>query len=39
MPFSIFLPVAGTATNIAVPIALGGVVGFLSGLFGVGADF
>jgi uncharacterized membrane protein YfcA len=39
MPFSIFLPVAGTATHIAVPIALGGLVGFLSGLFGVGGGF
>jgi uncharacterized membrane protein YfcA len=39
MPFSIFLPVAGTATNIAVPIGLGGLVGFLSGLFGVGGGF
>ena len=39
MPFSIFLPVAGTAVNMAVPIGLGGAVGFLSGLFGVGGGF
>jgi uncharacterized membrane protein YfcA len=39
MPFSIFLPVAGTTANIAVPIGLGGLVGFLSGLFGVGGGF
>jgi len=39
MPFSIFLPVAGTAVNMAIPIGLGGVVGFLSGLFGVGGGF
>jgi uncharacterized membrane protein YfcA len=39
MPFSIFLPVAGTAGNMALPIGLGAVVGFLSGLFGVGGGF
>jgi uncharacterized protein len=39
MSFSIFLPVAGTTVNIALPIGLGGVVGFLSGLFGVGGGF
>jgi uncharacterized membrane protein YfcA len=39
MPFSIFLPVAGTTTNLAIPIGLGGLVGFLSGLFGVGGGF
>ncbi len=35
----VFLPVAGTAVNIAIPIGLGGLVGFLSGLFGVGGGF
>ncbi len=39
MPFSIFLPVAGTTIHMAIPIGLGGVVGFLSGLFGVGGGF
>lgn len=39
MPFSIFLPVAGTAVNMAIPIGLGCAVGFLSGLFGVGGGF
>jgi uncharacterized membrane protein YfcA len=39
MGFSVFLPVAGTTISIAVPICLGGLVGFLSGLFGVGGGF
>jgi uncharacterized membrane protein YfcA len=39
MPFSIFLPVAGTAVNMGIPIGLGCAVGFLSGLFGVGGGF
>jgi hypothetical protein len=39
MNFSIFLPVAGTSVNILVLLALGGLVGFLSGLFGVGGGF
>jgi hypothetical protein len=39
MAFSIFLPVAGTTVNIAIPIGLGVTVGFLSGLFGVGGGF
>jgi uncharacterized membrane protein YfcA len=34
-----FLPVAGTAVNMAIPVGLGCVVGFLSGLFGVGGGF
>jgi uncharacterized membrane protein YfcA len=39
MSMSIFMPVAGNAVNIAIPIGLGGLVGFLSGLFGVGGGF
>jgi uncharacterized protein len=39
MLFSVFLPVAGTTVNMAIPIGLGGLVGFLSGLFGVGGGF
>jgi uncharacterized protein len=39
MNFSIYLPVAGNAINVFVLLGLGGVVGFLSGLFGVGGGF
>ena len=39
MDFSIYLPVAGSAVSLWVLLALGGVVGFLSGLFGVGGGF
>lgn len=37
--FSIYLPVAGNAVNIFYLLGLGGLVGFLSGLFGVGGGF
>jgi len=36
---SIFLPVAGITINVWALIAAGGVVGFLSGLLGVGGGF
>jgi uncharacterized membrane protein YfcA len=36
---SIFLPVAGISINILVLIGAGGLVGFLSGLLGVGGGF
>jgi uncharacterized membrane protein YfcA len=36
---SIYLPVAGIALNLFLLLGLGGVVGFLSGLFGVGGGF
>jgi uncharacterized membrane protein YfcA len=36
---TIYLPVAGMAVNIAWIVALGGLVGLLSGLFGVGGGF
>ncbi len=36
---SIFLPVAGISINLFVLIGAGGVVGFLSGLLGVGGGF
>lgn len=36
---SIFLPVAGITINIGALIAAGGLVGFLSGLLGVGGGF
>jgi len=39
MGFSIYLPVAGNALNIFLLLGLGGLVGFLSGLFGVGGGF
>ena len=35
----IYLPVAGTAANLILLLGLGGVVGLLSGLFGVGGGF
>lgn len=36
---SIYLPVAGNAVNLFLLLGLGGIVGFLSGLFGVGGGF
>ena len=39
MNFSIYLPIAGNSVNIILLVGLGGVVGFLSGLFGVGGGF
>lgn len=36
---SVFLPVAGISVNLFTLIAAGGVVGFLSGLLGVGGGF
>lgn len=35
----IYLPIAGVAENILVILAVGGGVGFLSGMFGVGGGF
>jgi uncharacterized protein len=39
MNFNIFLPVAGNSVNLFLLLGLGGIVGFLSGLFGVGGGF
>ncbi len=39
MNFDIYLPVAGNSINIFLLVGLGGVVGLLSGLFGVGGGF
>ncbi|HIJ63257.1 MAG TPA: sulfite exporter TauE/SafE family protein [Rhodospirillaceae bacterium] len=36
---TVYLPIAGLSLNIFVLLLLGGVVGFLSGLFGVGGGF
>src|SRR4030043_1129985 len=35
----IFLPIAGMSFNFLVIVGIGGLVGFLSGLFGVGGGF
>jgi uncharacterized protein len=39
MSFWIYLPVAGNSVNLLMLLGLGGLVGFLSGLFGVGGGF
>jgi len=39
MNFNIYLPVANTSINIVLLLGVGGIVGFLSGLFGVGGGF
>lgn len=35
----LFLPIAGKSINIFIPFGLGGLVGLLSGMFGVGGGF
>jgi uncharacterized membrane protein YfcA len=35
----LFLPIAGHSINVLIPLGLGGLVGFLSGMFGVGGGF
>jgi uncharacterized membrane protein YfcA len=39
MEFNIYLPVAGNSVNALLLVGLGGLVGLLSGLFGVGGGF
>lgn len=39
MHLTVYLPIAGTSVNIVLLMGLGGVVGLLSGLFGVGGGF
>ncbi|NOY67942.1 MAG: sulfite exporter TauE/SafE family protein [Deltaproteobacteria bacterium] len=34
-----YLPIAGNSTNVLLILGLGGIVGFLSGIFGVGGGF
>jgi uncharacterized membrane protein YfcA len=37
--WNLYLPIAGNSINVVLLFGLGGVVGFLSGLFGVGGGF
>jgi uncharacterized membrane protein YfcA len=39
MNLFVYLPIAGNSMSIALLLGLGGLVGFLSGLFGVGGGF
>ncbi|MEJ2717492.1 MAG: sulfite exporter TauE/SafE family protein, partial [Deltaproteobacteria bacterium] len=39
MNWNVYLPIAGNSVNILLLLGLGGLVGFLSGLFGVGGGF
>jgi uncharacterized protein len=39
MSFFLYLPIAANSVNILLLLGLGGLVGFLSGLFGVGGGF
>jgi uncharacterized protein len=39
MFWSLYLPISGSSANILLLFGLGGIVGFLSGLFGVGGGF
>jgi uncharacterized membrane protein YfcA len=39
MNWSVYLPIAGNSVNVLLLLGLGGIVGFLSGLFGVGGGF
>jgi hypothetical protein len=39
IPLHLYLPIAGNSVNIALILGLGGVVGLLSGIFGVGGGF
>jgi uncharacterized protein len=39
MNLTIYLPIAGNSVNFIMLLGLGGVVGFLAGLFGVGGGF
>ncbi|MBW1975405.1 MAG: sulfite exporter TauE/SafE family protein [Deltaproteobacteria bacterium] len=39
MSWYLYLPIAGNAVNFVLILALGGIVGLLSGIFGVGGGF
>jgi len=39
IPLHLYLPIAGNSVNIVLILGLGGVVGLLSGVFGVGGGF
>lgn len=39
IPMHLYLPIAGNSVNIAAIFGLGGIVGLLSGIFGVGGGF
>ncbi|MDR3641939.1 MAG: sulfite exporter TauE/SafE family protein [Humidesulfovibrio sp.] len=39
IPMELYLPIAGNSINIVAVFGLGGVVGLLSGIFGVGGGF
>ena len=39
IPLYMYLPIAGNSVNMAAILGLGGVVGLLSGIFGVGGGF
>ncbi len=39
MNFHLYLPIAGNSVSVFLLVGLGGLVGFLSGLFGVGGGF
>ncbi|BEQ15353.1 sulfite exporter TauE/SafE family protein [Desulfoferula mesophila] len=39
MPWHLYLPIAGNSVNVVMVFAMGGLVGLLSGLFGVGGGF
>jgi hypothetical protein len=39
IPLHLYLPIAGNSVNIVLILGLGGVVGLLSGIFGVGGGF
>jgi uncharacterized protein len=39
IPWHLYLPIAGNSVNILLVFGLGGIVGLLSGIFGVGGGF
>ena len=39
IPMQLYLPIAGNSLNVVAILGLGGVVGLLSGIFGVGGGF